>query len=237
MRIQGFTAAPHQVLASINGNIQGFLTGTNTNSFAVTFQVPTNQLIEGSNTLSLNSSSSSDLNFFDEISVDYKRKYQASLNSLTFTTPGYRRVNVTNFSSANVRVFDITHDGDTQLINNAFVVQEGATFTAKLPSSRAAVYYAVEDSALLAPAAVEQNAGSTLKTQANAANLVIISHSAPDFMAAAEIWANYRRGQGVTVKVINVKDIYDEFNYGVISNLSIRSFLQYASQNWQTPPQ
>ena len=56
-------------------------------------------------------------------------------------------------------------------------------------------------------------------------------------MAAAETWANYRRAQGFAVKVVDVRDIYDEFNYGVISSLSIRNFLQYATQNWQTPPQ
>ena len=237
IRLQGFTTVPHQVLASLNGNVLGFLTGTSTNSYTLTFQVPTSQLIEGNNTLSLNSLSSSDLSFFDEVTIDYKRKYQADSNTLAFSTPGFRRINVTNFTSANVRVFDITRDGDAQLINNAFVVQEGGTFTAKLPASRAAVYFAVEDSALLAPAAVEKNNGSSLMSPTNAANLVIISHSAADFMSAAETWANYRRGQGFTVKVIDVKDIYDEFNYGVISNLSIRNFLQYASQNWQTKPQ
>ena len=237
VRLQGFTGVPHQVMASLNGNTLGYLTGTNTDSYVLTFQVPTNQLLEGANSLNLNSLSSNDLSFFDEITVDYKRKYQSESNTLTFTTPGFRRVSVTNFSSANVRVFDITRDGDTQLVNNAFVVQEGATFTAKLPASRAAIYYAVEDSALLTPSLVEKNNVSSLQSPVNAANLVIISHSAADFMSAAETWANYRRGQGFTVKVIDVKDIYDEFNYGVISNLAIRNFLQYAYQSWQTPPQ
>jgi hypothetical protein len=238
LRLQGFTTVSHLVNASVNGNPLGLLNGNSRDSYGLTFQVPTSQLVEGTNTLNLTSiGGSGDFSLFDEITIDYKRKYSADQNVLTFTTPGYRRANITNFSSANVRVFDITADGDTQLIKNAAVVQEGATFTAKLPSSRAAVYYAVEDSALLTPASVIQNIPSNLKSTANAANLVIISHSAPDFMAAAETWANYRRGQGFAVKVVDVRDIYDEFNYGVVSSLSIKNFLQHASQNWQIQPQ
>jgi hypothetical protein len=66
------------------------------------------------------------------------------------------------------------------------------------------------------------------------ADLVIIAYK--DYLAQAETWANYRRGQGITVKVVEVTEIYDEFNYGSLSSASIRSFLQYSVLNWQTPP-
>jgi hypothetical protein len=65
--------------------------------------------------------------------------------------------------------------------------------------------------------------------------LIIISHK--DFLAQSEDWANYRRSQGATVKVVDIGDVYDEFNYGVLSAAAIRGFLQYAKENWQTPPQ
>ncbi len=237
VKLQGFTNVPHQVNTSVNGNSLGILTGTSLNSFSTTLQIPTSYLVEGNNTLNLQSIGGSDFSLFDAVTVDYKRKYVADQNKLLFSTPGFRRVDVGGFSTANVRVFDITSDGNAQQINNAFMQQNGATFTAKLPAARAAVYYAVEDSAVLTPSEVIANNASALSTLANAANLVIISHSAPDFMAAAEVWANYRRAQGFIVKVIDIRDVYDEFNYGVISALSIRSFLNYAYSNWQSPPQ
>jgi hypothetical protein len=68
----------------------------------------------------------------------------------------------------------------------------------------------------------------------HAANLVIISHK--NFLTQAETWANYRRSQGFAVKVIEVSEIFDEFGYGLSTAFSIREFLRYASQNWQTPP-
>ncbi len=237
VKLQGFTNVPHQVNASLNGTPLGIMTGTSLNGFSSTFQVPANQLLDGNNTLTLNSIGAGDFSLFDGITVEYKRKYAADLDKLAFSTPGYRKVDVKNFSSPNVRVFDITYDGSPQQIKNAVLVQEGSTFTAKLPASRAAVYYALEDSQILTPAEVVRNNPSTLASPVNGANLVIISHSAPDFMAAAETWANYRRLQGFTVKVIDVRDVYDEFNYGVISSIAIRSFLNHAYLNWQTPPQ
>ena len=50
------------------------------------------------------------------------------------------------------------------------------------------------------------------------------------------MWAAYRSGQGISTKVVDVTDIYDEFNYGVLSSYAIEAFLAYAKNNWQTPP-
>ncbi len=55
-------------------------------------------------------------------------------------------------------------------------------------------------------------------------------------MTEAEAWANYRRAQGITVKTVEVSDIYDEFSYGDLSSLAIKNFLQYARNNWQIAP-
>ena len=41
---------------------------------------------------------------------------------------------------------------------------------------------------------------------------------------------------GFSVEVVRVDDIFDEFNYGITSANSIRAFLQFAKNNWQTPP-
>jgi hypothetical protein len=94
--------------------------------------------------------------------------------------------------------------------------------------------FAVEDSAILSAASVTPNNASNLSSPAHNANLVIISHK--NFLTQAESWANYRRSQGVSVEVVDIEDIYDEYSFGVLSSLSIRSFLQYAKNNWQTPP-
>ncbi len=240
--MKGFSNNAHLVGVKVNGHELTSLSGSGESSFSGTSTIPSNFLVEGVNALELTSSSPppplpSDFSLFDSISVQYNRKYQANGNRVSFFTPGYRRVDVTGFTSPNVRVFETTYDGSPQLLTNFPVVQEGATFTAKLPSSRTMVTYGVEDSALLQASSVTINNPSTLSTVNNSANLIIISHSAADFLAAAESWANYRRGQGFTVKVVDVADVFDEFGYGVLSSASINGFLDYAYHNWQTTPQ
>ena len=103
-----------------------------------------------------------------------------------------------------------------------------------MPAGRGRLLYAVENSGLLQAASLTQNDPTILATPNGVGDLIIISYKG--WMTEAENWANYRRGQGFTVKVIEVSEIYDEFNYGVVNSLSIRNFLQYAASNWQVAP-
>lgn len=240
LKMQGFSATVLDVSPVLNGHQLPPASGNGPLPFSLSGEIPSNFLVEGNNTLQLTMAASNQFSLFDSISINYDRKYQADQNKVSFYTPGYRKVDLGNFSSANVRVFDITHDGDPVLATNVPVVQEGGTFTAKLPAYRAMVMYGIEDSGLLPSPAITANVGSTLSTPGNAANMVIISYSSPDFMAAAETWANYRRsmaGGGFTVKVIDVADIFDEYSYGSLNAASINAFLNYAKNNWLTQPQ
>ena len=47
--------------------------------------------------------------------------------------------------------------------------------------------------------------------------------------------ANLRDQQGLRTKVVDVKNIYDEFNHGIPNPYALRDFLKYAYQNWQPP--
>ena len=79
---------------------------------------------------------------------------------------------------------------------------------------------------------------SSLATTDNGADLIIITYSSPEFIAAAESWANYRRsrnGGQFNVSVVNIDDVYDEFSYGTHSSQAIKDFLAYALANWHDP--
>jgi hypothetical protein len=236
LRVQGFSQTAHQTRVVLNGTELGIMSGQQQLNYSTTYTIPVNLLVEGNNSLELTSTVSGDFVLFDTATVSYARKYVADQNKVAFYTPGLRKVDLGNFSTANVRLFDTTFDGNPTLVLGAPVVQSGATFTMKMPSARSGIFYGVEDSALLQSPTVTANNPSTLSTAANAGHLIIISHGAPDFMAAAETWANYRRNQGFAVKVVDVADVYDEFNYGVLSANAINSFLNYAKNNWQTQP-
>lgn len=237
LKMQGFSLTPHQTRVTLNGHDLGIISGTGHTPYSAEFVVPAGHLTDGVNVLALSSVETSDLSLFDSVTVEYARKYIADNDRLRFFTPGFRRVNVDGFSSGNIRVFDTTQTGQPHQISNVQITNDGGSFSARIPSARPAVYYAVEDSAVLTPFAVAENQPSTLSDPSNGADLVIISHSAADFMTPAESWADYRRGQGFTVKVVDIRDVFDEFSYGVHAASAIKSFLNHAYDNWQDRPE
>lgn len=236
VRMQGFSLNNHQTQVKVNGHDVTQMTASFYDNYSSTVSIPTTFLLEGTNSLELNTQNGSDYSLFDTVMVAYDRKHQAVQDRISFFTAGYKKVNVTGFSSPNIRVFDITFDGSPLLIANVPVVADNGSFTVKLPSSRTMVSYAVEDSAVLASVSVSKNNPSNLVAATNGADLIIVSHSSPEFMSAADTWADYRRMQGITVKVVDIADVYDEFGFGVASSNALKAFLGNAYQNWQLQP-
>jgi hypothetical protein len=230
----GYSGAAHVFSVSLNGHPIGQLTGNGIQTMSLDVVVPAGYLVEGANALDIVSQSSTDFGFFDQAQITYERRHIADQNRIAFTTQNYRGATLQNFSSANIRVFDIADTDSPAVLTGASIVPDGGTFDVNIPAYRARVMYAIEDSGLLSPASILLNSPSTLSTTNHSADLVIISYK--DFMTQANSWADYRRGQGVNVEVVNVEDIFDEFNFGVFSANSLKDFLNFARQNWATPP-
>ena len=236
--LQGLSNNPHAVRAFINDNEIGLINGAGREAFSGELTVPTAILLERNNTLKFSTTLSSDSVLFDQLKITYPRKYVSEQNKLLFFTPGYRRMDVGGFASSNIRVFETTSDGNPQLISGLTVTQNGSDFAVRIPSNRPAVMVAVEDSALLQAPSIVADAPSTLSSPNNIADTIIISYSDPDFMSAAEAWANYRRSQAggnFAVKVVDVTDVFDEFSFGAHSAEALNGFLHYAKTNWQSP--
>ncbi len=233
--LQGFSGGIHNIRILLNGNNLGTVDGDGRNPYTSTFSIPTAFLVEGANNLQMTAvGPSGDISFFDNVSVNYGRKYQAEQNRLSFVSPSLRVAMVDGFASPNFRLFDVTYDGNPSVLTNFNAVQNGNTFGVNLPGARSRLMFGIDDSAVLAAASITPNDTSVLTNPAINADLVIISYKG--WLAQAETWANYRRSQGFTVRVVDVDKVYDEFNYGVLSADSIKSFLNYAYSNWATPP-
>ena len=232
INLQGATLVAHQIKVQLNNQDLEQITGNSYNVLSKEYKIPTQFLREGTNTLKLTAVTG--LSVFESVRVGFNRRYTAQQNQLLFYTQNYKTANLDGFSSANIRVFDMTNPQSPSIITNLTVQANAGNYGLTLPSHRGRVMYAVEDSAILSAASVTANIASNLSTPAHNATLVVISHK--DFLTQAESWANYRRAQGVTVEVVDVEDIYDEYNFGALSSLSVRNFLQYAKNNWQTSP-
>lgn len=235
-RLQAFSVNNHLLRVRINGNLLPEQAWTGQTPYSFSVNVPASFLAEGTNSLEMSALAAGDFILFDSIEVKFQRRYQAQANTTSFFTFNSKRADVAGFTSANIRIFDTTHDGDPVLLLNVPIVQEGQTFTAKLPAARGFVGYALENTAVIQSPQVTRNNPSNYSTRTDRADLIIISHGASDFMEAAGTWADYRRGQGFHVLVVDVADIFDEFNYGSLSADSIKAFLEYTYTEWTVPP-
>ena len=74
---------------------------------------------------------------------------------------------------------------------------------------------------------------SDLRSTHNAADYIIITHN--HFLQDVQPLADFRAQQGLRTKVVDVQNIYDEFNHGILNPKAIREFLSYAYHNWQPP--
>lgn len=82
-------------------------------------------------------------------------------------------------------------------------------------------------------AALSRDGGSNLHSTGNRADYLLVSHSS--LWPAAEALASHRRARGLTVTLVEIQDIYDEFSNGRMDPRAIRDFTAYAYANWQRP--
>lgn len=235
IKFQGFSTGFHEVRLVLNGEILSSALGVGQAPFSKGIAIPTSFLREGANTLQMTAiGPTGDYNLFDSVDVSFRRQHLANQNTLPFYTQNSRAARVRGFASSNVRVFDITEEGSPSVYSNVIAQPDNGTFRVDMPAARGRLLYAVEDSAILPVASITQNNTENLRNTSQTANLVIITHR--NWAAEAENWANYRRNQGTIVKVVDVNEIFDEFNYGVIKADAIQDFLGYAHNNWSTAP-
>ncbi|MEQ1764976.1 MAG: C25 family cysteine peptidase [Pyrinomonadaceae bacterium] len=232
---QGYSVTQHSVELTLNGTVLPNLTGNARFPFEGNIDVPVSSLLDGQNTLRMRAAGPvGDISLLTRISIDFPRDYVAMDNKLEFYTDNYKNARVSGFSTQNIRVFDVTYEDTPRQLTNLNVVQTGGTWGPVIPAGRGQLLYAVEGGSFGTALSVTANDPTLLGEPSNAGQLLIISH--PSLMASANAWASYRSGQGILTKVVDVTDIYDEFNSGVMSPGAIEDFLEYAKNNWQTPP-
>jgi len=94
------------------------------------------------------------------------------------------------------------------------------------------ILYAYRDQDVLTPTLVANWASSWHAWEG--ADLVIIG--ARDLLPSLRPLAEQRAREGLTVAVVDIDDVYDEFSAGEKDALAIRSFLSNAVENWSTAP-
>jgi hypothetical protein len=87
------------------------------------------------------------------------------------------------------------------------------------------------DDNLLAPVQVVVTEVDDLRSPANQADLILITHA--DFSSQALSFADYReQNNGLATRVVRIGDIYAQFSGGLPDPVAIRDFLGYTFRNW-----
>ncbi len=229
--LHGFLNGPHHVQVTLNGAVIGFIDFDGLVPTSKIFNVNASHINEGANTFEfIGLGGSSDYTLLKSIKIDYTRFYRADQNTLVFDTQHQHSTRVAGFNTPNVRVFDMAFPGSPQLISNTTTAAGANGFDVSIPSGRGHPMIAVNENSLLSPVAITPNTASQMSSGTSNAHMLIISHA--NFMSGANNWATYRRANGLNVDVINVEDIYDEFDYGLPTPKALRGFLQYANANY-----
>ena len=94
-------------------------------------------------------------------------------------------------------------------------------------------YFVVLDQKVRFPEQIQQDQPSDLKSKTLHADYLMIAHQ--QLLEAATPLAEFHRGRGLRVALVDVQDIYDEFNHGIVHPRAIRDFIDHAYRRWLKP--
>jgi hypothetical protein len=93
---------------------------------------------------------------------------------------------------------------------------------------------AVSDAQIKRPAAIALNQISTLRNTVQGADMVILTERR--FFASLAPLVALRQSQGLSVQLVDIEDVYDEFNYGEKTVQAVKEFLAYTQSSWKKKP-
>ncbi len=235
--LQGVNVYAHRVGVQLNGTELGEINGfAATQTGAAKFTVPQALLKDGPNTVTLtNRSGAGDVSLVDFLRLTYAHAYRADNDTLRFTLGKKQRVSVDGFTNSRIRVVDVT-DPNLPGAVSGLVEFRGNDYTITISGQKTSerTLLAFAEAQMKRPAAVIFDQPSNLQDKSTTADYLIITRK--EFFNAVEGLKQHRRNQGLEVAVVDIEDIYDEFNFGEKSPQAIKDFLAFAKTNWAKAP-
>jgi hypothetical protein len=244
--IHGVTTGSHLIQISINNNtiISSEWSGQTLDTFSVLF--PTAYLLDGQNSIVVRTAnlvdSVPDRVLLNWLEIEYDRKYIASGGQIAFATSGENdslmEYNLSGFPSYNIDVYKL---GVSKIIGGKVdLTSTGLDYCIKFQDKNwAKDKYLItidDDEHKLKPVSISPNNPSNLRDAGfNGTQYVVI---APDkFKSQAATIASLRNPRFPGAKVALTSDIYDEFNYGMVSDKAIKDYLTYIYARWEIKPE
>lgn len=228
----------HKAKFWVNDSLIGqvYFAGRSGTTFSA--DIPATWLKNGNNLLRITSdTSSSQPNQFylDWFEISYGRFLKARSDQLTFAASppfgGILSFAVSGFSRPTISVYDLTLGRQLQGGTVTGSPASGYRMVFQDTCTSARTYLVAVDSAAVPISQLSRKAFRDIRSNAAGADYIVITHAA--FLAQAQQLASYRQAfNGVRTAVIDVQDIYDEFNFGIMNAERLRNFLRYAYDFW-----
>ena len=181
--------------------------------------------------------------YLDWYEFAYWRTFRALDNRLEFNsktdpdTIGTTQFNVTNFSNSNIDIYAISlQAGIKQKLVDGEV--SGSTTHHQIRfedevKNYTHYYFAIANNAYKPVSSLTEIPHSSLRNDATQTDYIVITHST--FLERIQPLVAFRRSQGLTVRVVDIDEVYNEYSYGLFNPFAIRTFLRDAYHSWQPP--
>ncbi|OQY76661.1 MAG: hypothetical protein B6D45_03375, partial [Ignavibacteriales bacterium UTCHB3] len=185
--------------------------------------------------------------YLDFYEISWTRYLKAFNDKILFYSPKIQgttaidslyEYHLSNFSNTNIKVYDITNHSDVREITDP-ALQSGSElrFRAWEGPGRISRYYAFCGDQYMTPENPTEMPNQNVRGDLTGADLILIT--APELMETAKRYKQYRESKesdAISVKIVTVGDIMNEFNCGTLDPTAIRDFIKYAFSNWQIAP-
>ena len=230
----GDLPANYTVSLSLNGAPAVNKSWTQTRVLDGSLALPAGALVNGANTLVLTPSNVPVWLDWLELTYPYNGDY---LSGALFHNPtaGTWRYRVTNSPTATPWVLNVGDPSQPRLLTGVASTTTAGTFTLTWQQITTAAdrLVVISDSEVRQPAAVQVYGDAGLLATNQQVDYLIISHG--DLIASVQPLAAMHAASGLSVKVVNVRDIYDTFSDGSVSAAAIKDYLAYVYFNYPWP--
>ncbi len=237
--LQGVTQAQsHDVTVAVNGATLGDVNFDGQQKGKASLGIPAGVLTSGSNTITLTAQQGeNDLSLVDYVDISFPHTFTAESDLLKFQAGAGDSVTVGGFLHPPTRLIDVTNPAQPFLVAFQTTTLTGSyALRAVVPWSSPGPHklLALSDTQLASPVAFAPHRPSSLHTSQAGAELVILT--APQFTAQVQPLVAFHQAEGKSVALVNVDDVYDEFNFGERTPYAVRHFLRTATAAWKNKP-
>jgi hypothetical protein len=198
-------------------------------------------LTDGSNTIDIHSyATASSINTVirDWYELEYPRFLRTTTDSILFAynnivSPMVAVLSITGLSGNTFSLYKFTlNDSSIAKITNYTRSVDTLRFIDTVANGT--YYFLLREDKIPAPIFFYKKKFANLRSASNQADYIAITH--PYFQLAASNYVSFIASTyGVAAKLIDVFDIYDEFNYGFFASEPIKEFLKSTHTYWQAP--